>query len=142
MIKRFSRDRRGSSAVEFALLVIPFLLLLFAVLEYGRLMWSRNAIQQIASETARCMGIAGPNCVDSAGTYSDTRTRALIAQRAATYSVPGPSATLSRTATCSGVSGFSQATLTTTFVTVVPGLLAALAGGIELSATACFPNQG
>jgi len=45
------------------------------------------------------------------------------------------------TATCAGVSGFSQVTITYTFQTALPYFLGALTGGVPLTATACFPNQ-
>ena len=32
---RFARDRRGATAIEFSLLALPFVLAMFAVLEYG-----------------------------------------------------------------------------------------------------------
>jgi hypothetical protein len=38
-------------------------------------------------------------------------------------------------------SGFSQVTITYRFQTAVPRLLVALAGGDNLTLTACFPNQ-
>lgn len=140
-MRRLARDRRGASAVEFALVIVPFVLLLFTVVEYGRLLFTRHAFQEIASETARCMGIVAPACADAAQSYSEARTRSLIAADARAFSIAAPAATLSRTATCAGVGGFSQATLTGTFATAVPGLMTALAGGVRLSATACYPNQ-
>lgn len=33
--RRFARDRRGATAIEFALLALPFVFAMFAVLEYG-----------------------------------------------------------------------------------------------------------
>lgn len=33
--RRFARDRRGATAIEFSLLALPFVLAMFAVLEYG-----------------------------------------------------------------------------------------------------------
>ena len=123
------------------MIVVPFLLLLFGVVEFGRLMFTRHAIQEIASETARCMGVVAPNCADAANAYNDAKTRTLIATRSRAYSIATPTAILSRTATCAGVGGFSQATVTGTFVTAAPALIKALAGGVQLSATACYPNQ-
>ncbi|WP_309645214.1 pilus assembly protein [Phenylobacterium sp.] len=37
-LKRFAREKRGATAVEFALISIPFLLLLFGVVEIGMLL--------------------------------------------------------------------------------------------------------
>jgi Flp pilus assembly protein TadG len=134
-------DRSGATAVEFALVVMPLLLLLFAIVEYGRLAWTTSALQQVAIETARCMGVGGPKCADATGVYSAALTTQSATAAAAALSVAAPTVTLNRAATCGGVSGLSQITLTTTFVTAVPQLLTALAGGVTLVATACYPNQ-
>ena len=52
-MRAFSRDRKGTSAVEFAL-IAPFLLLLvMAVLAYGSIFATSLSLQQMAAETAR-----------------------------------------------------------------------------------------
>ncbi len=52
-MRTFSRDRKGTSAVEFAL-VAPFLLLLVAaILAYGSIFATSLSLQQMAAETAR-----------------------------------------------------------------------------------------
>ncbi len=134
-------DRGGATAVEFALVVMPLLMLLFAIVEYGRLAWTTSALQQIAIETARCMAVGGPNCADAGGVYNSTVTTQSAVAAAAALSVAAPAVTLNHAATCGGVSGLSQVTLTTTFTTAVPQLLTALTGGVTLVATACYPNQ-
>jgi Flp pilus assembly pilin Flp len=54
------RDRRGTSAVEFAL-IAPFLLLLVAaILAYGSIFATSLSLQQLAAETARA-SIGGLN---------------------------------------------------------------------------------
>src|SRR5690349_20731691 len=53
MLRGFIRDRRATSAVEFAL-IAPFLLLLVAaILAYGSIFATSLSLQQIAAETAR-----------------------------------------------------------------------------------------
>ncbi len=52
-MRAFSRDRTGTSAVEFAL-IAPFLLLLvMAILAYGSIFATSLSLQQMAAETAR-----------------------------------------------------------------------------------------
>jgi Flp pilus assembly protein TadG len=47
------RDRSGGAAIEFALL-LPFLfLLLYGMIELGRVMWNWNTLQLVADEAAR-----------------------------------------------------------------------------------------
>jgi Flp pilus assembly protein TadG len=53
MLRGLIRDRRATSAVEFAL-IAPFLLLLVAaILAYGSIFATSLSLQQIAAETAR-----------------------------------------------------------------------------------------
>lgn len=60
MMGGLARDRRGASAVEFAL-IAPFLLLLVgAILAYGSIFATSLSLQQVAAETARAT-IAGLN---------------------------------------------------------------------------------
>lgn len=53
LLRGFAKDKRATSAVEFAL-VAPFLLLLVAsILAYGSIFATSLSLQQIAAETAR-----------------------------------------------------------------------------------------
>ena len=52
ILKRFTKDRRGSTAVEFALLAVPFLALVFAIIEssvsFGAHQVTANAVEDLA----------------------------------------------------------------------------------------------
>jgi len=136
-------DSRGAAAVEFALVIIPLLLFLFGIFEFGRLLWTREALQSAAIAGARCMGIGQTECTTS-GSYDAQKTAAYISGQGVALLVPltASNVLLDDAATCSGVGGFSEVTINFTFQTAVPQLLGALADGIPLSASACFPNQG
>jgi Flp pilus assembly protein TadG len=139
---QFKRSVDGTTAVEFALISLPMLLLLLAGMEYGRLMWTRQALQETAVAGARCMGLVQTEC-GTAGVYSSSLTTTYVESIAAKWSVPltASNITLNAAATCGGVTGFSQVSVTYTFVTLAPQLLVALSGGTALSASACFPNH-
>lgn len=143
MLSRFLRDARGTSAVEFAILAGPMALLLVGSLEFGRLYWVRQALQETAIEGARCMGVLQPGC--KAGTsYSSAATTTFIKDTAKGRGVKlsDSDLTLSPNTSCSGVSGFSSVTINYTFETALPPFVAeALVDGLQLTATACFPNQ-
>ena len=71
----------GATAVEFALVLPMFLMLVFGSIEFGRLLWTQQALQETAIAGARCMAIAqGSNANNSpcaaSGRYSSTTTRA------------------------------------------------------------------
>ena len=69
-------DRRGTTALEFALVAPALLLLLFGCIEYARLLWTAQALQLAGDQTARCVAIGGTACsapssyaVTAANTY-------------------------------------------------------------------------
>ncbi len=123
------------------MLVIPFLMFSFGILEFGRLIWTSEALRATAAIGARCMGVLAASCA-SGGTYSSSNTTSYIVSVASGWNITLPSAdlTLSASGSCGGVSGFSSVTITYTFSSLVPELLTALAS-IPITVQACFPNQ-
>src|SRR5688500_18988971 len=53
MKRRSNRERRGASAVEMAVAVAGFLLLVFAIFDYGRLFLVRHVMDSAAREAVR-----------------------------------------------------------------------------------------
>jgi len=139
---RFWHRTEGSSAVEFGIVAFPLFLIVFGILEFGRAMWIREALQQTAIAGARCMGLVQSSCGTS-GTYSSSMALSFVQAQAAAWSVPlaSTNVTLNNAATCGGLTGFSQVTLNYTFKTVVPIMIPSLGSGVPLSAIACFPNE-
>lgn len=134
--------RSGSTGMEFALIALPLMILVFGGVELGRLMWTRNALQQTAVATARCMGVHQKPCV--LGTVVDSaKSVAYATNHALGFSVTIPSTGVAVTpsGTCGGQSGFALVTLTLVFRTAVPALLPTLGTGSTLVTSACFPNQ-
>lgn len=139
---RFARDRTAASAVEFAILAGPLALLLLGSLEFGRLYWTQQALQETAIAGARCMGVLQPDCA-AGGSYSNAGTITFIKDMADGRGITliDSDLTLNPSTTCSGLSGFASVTINYTFETPLPPVFAALANGFDLTATACFPNQ-
>lgn len=139
------RDDRGSAAVEFAAVAMPLMIMMFGVVEYGRLMWAQEALQQVAAATARCMAMTSTSCA-SAGAYSSSNTQSYVISQAQALGLTLTNAniTLNNDTVCAGVTwpsaGFSTVTLTYSFSSIAPSLLHALNGGVNLSATSCYPN--
>jgi Flp pilus assembly protein TadG len=140
--RRLLRARAGVTTLEFGLIAVPMLMLAMGIIEYGRLIWTNQVLEDAAAAGARCMGVLATGCT-SGGAYSASATSTYLQQQLNDAEVAISSATvnLSTSTTCGGVGGFSQVTIAYTFHTVLPLLLTPLANGIPLTAQACFPNQ-
>ena len=101
---RFWRATGGATAVSFALMAGPLLLLAFGGAEFARMMWVREALHETDISTARCMGVLNTNCA-SGGAYSASGALAYLQTRASGWgiSVPSGAVTLDRDAACAGV---------------------------------------
>ncbi len=132
---------RGAAAIEFALVVAPFLALMFGVVEYARYTWTIEAIQETATAGARCIGMNLNGCSPN-GTYSRSIAVSFIQNEAQKWllTVPAANITISTSGSCNGVSGFSQVQVAYTFQSVVPALIAPFATGKVITAAACFPG--
>jgi hypothetical protein len=139
---RFWKDNSGATAVEFALVVGPLLLLLFGTFEFGRLIWTRESLESTAIAGARCVGVKIPACAPG-GTVSRDSTIAYVRNYARDFHVvlPQTAVAMNTDATCGGSSGFAEIEITYTFRSAVGPFLEALGAGVEIKASACFPNQ-
>jgi Flp pilus assembly protein TadG len=138
----------GATAIEFALVAPMFLMLVFGSIEFGRLLWTKEALQETAIAGARCVAIAqgsGQNkspCA-SGGSYSSTTADSYIQTVASGWglTVPTSGIALYPTGNSSACTGLSQVTLTYLFNSVVPQLVRLSSSGIALTASACYPNN-
>ena len=53
VVRRFARETRAASAVEFGLVVVPFLGLLLTIIETGFVVWTSEGLQTAVSDAAR-----------------------------------------------------------------------------------------
>ena len=129
--------------MEFALIAVPFLMLSMGTIEFGRVIWTQEALQMTATQGARCIGLRASYCA-AGGAYSQSNATTHIIAVAKGWDVKLASSQISVTNSSanSACSGLSEVTITYTFQTAVPGLLKMLVGGPTLSGHACFPNQG
>ncbi|GAA3709376.1 hypothetical protein GCM10022268_18330 [Sphingomonas cynarae] len=129
----FRRDRRGATAIEFALLAPVFLGMIFSLVEGGRMLWIKQTLAEVAFSTARCMSV-------SVACDTEAKQKGYALTRAAGYGqtliaanvVPAPNTT------CNGAAGMSQVTITTAFNSPVTGLLPILPSTV--SGLGCFPK--
>jgi Flp pilus assembly protein TadG len=137
-----ARAQRATTAVEFAICALAMVLIVVGFIEFGRLTWSFEVLQEVAAEAARCMGLGASSC-SSGGVYSSANTTGYIVTLANSRGVVinAGMVALNATATCGGATGFSQVSITYGFVTAAPVLLTSLADGFTVPASACFPNH-
>lgn len=64
--KAFSRSRRGSTAVEFALVAFPFFLLIMSILELGLIALSSATVKNGVREAARESRVGSAQCLSRA----------------------------------------------------------------------------
>jgi Flp pilus assembly protein TadG len=55
--RRFAKDERGSTAIEFMLLVFPFVLMLFAIIETGLSFATQQVMSNAADDLARSLRV-------------------------------------------------------------------------------------
>ncbi|GAA4375703.1 TadE/TadG family type IV pilus assembly protein [Agromyces bauzanensis] len=59
MSSRTTSGERGAAAVEFALVLLPLILLVFGILEYGRIYMVQLSLSNAARDAARAVAISG-----------------------------------------------------------------------------------
>jgi Flp pilus assembly protein TadG len=138
-LRSLAADIRGATAVEFSLVIVPFVLLLTGGLEYGRLLWTKSALAETAIVGARCFGMLQKECA-SGGVLSTTAgTTYIIAQAArSALSLTSSNIAITTSATCGGVSGFVSVTIGYTFTSPFMPFINGQPS-IALSESACFP---
>jgi Flp pilus assembly protein TadG len=149
MLNQLHRTRKAVAALEFALLATPLLLLVLGILEFGRLMWFREALQMTANQGARCMGVVATSCASN-GVYDGPTTTTYIEHVANNWGITlvGANVSLVRPSTNANclptlttpLTPMSEVTITYTFQTAVPQLFNMLIGK-SLTSHACFPNS-
>ena len=88
-------DRRGTTAIEFAILLPAFLLLFLGVFEFGRIIWTQVTLQQAVQAAARCLAVGQCTSANTA-TYAAQQTYGLsISANDFTVSTPSCGAEVS-----------------------------------------------
>jgi hypothetical protein len=76
MTKGFKNNERGSSVVEVAMAAGVFFMLIFGIIEFGRLLYTHNALTDAARRGARYAAlhheVPGNTCVENAIIYGET----------------------------------------------------------------------
>ncbi len=132
-LRSLPTNRSGASAVEFALVAPVLLVFILLLVEGGRMEWTRQTIQEVAANSARCMALGTASC------NSDSAVQAYARSLAVDRGVSLGKATVTTAAnqTCNAVSGMNRVSIALPY-RVASGLLPA--GPTSLEASACFPT--
>ncbi len=123
-VKRFGGDRRGVIGLEFGLLALPLVVLLFGAFELGMTLKTRAALQYGAELAARCAAVTPTTCGTSA------QVQAHVAPRLGGVAVPANAFTL-MTAGCGKL-----VTVSMTYQGATSNLLPR---PVVLSGRSCYP---
>lgn len=138
MIRHLFRDRRGATAVEFALVAPAMLAMIFLLLEGGRMIWTQQVLQETAFAAARCMALKSSDCTDVSAmpAWAVTRARA-SGVRIAAGAVHIESNAASNNPLCQNQLGMNGVAITSPFASRIRHILPVAGHG--LTASACFP---
>jgi Flp pilus assembly protein TadG len=127
-------DRRGSTALEFAIVGSPFILLLLFIVGGGMLLWAKSAMQIAAAQTARCVAIGSLDCTDRTAYATG-----VLQQWGVANILPSVVVSVQTGQTCSFTAGhYASVTLTAAagpVGQVIPGM-----SNATMTSTACFPS--
>ena len=74
LVRNLLRRGDGTAALEFALCAPLLLTCMLGVIEFGRVMWTQNALHYAVADAARCMTFDATDC-GSAGTTESYAAR-------------------------------------------------------------------
>ncbi len=111
-LANLAKNRRGATAVEFALIAPIFLIMAFGVFEMGRAMWIKSSLQFAVEEAARYAMVNTSATTTTISTYAQTRyTNAGLSSTGVTFAA---------TQDTTGGINYVSITGTTTFAVQVP----------------------
>jgi Flp pilus assembly protein TadG len=134
--------RRGTTALEFAMVVPPLMVLMFSCIEFGRLLWTWQGMQLAGDQVARCVAISGAACT-TPSSYAISQAAnfgVVITAAAVTVANTPPSVTNATACSPPGGNTATQVKLSLAFSSPVSLLIPALAQ--TLTTTSCYPWTG
>ena len=132
-IKRLRADNLGSTMVEFALVAPALMAFIFLILEGGRMIWTKQLLEDAALDSARCLGLRALPCKTDAG------VQAFAVEQATSSGVRLLTAnvTVQANVACNGTNGLGRVRLEVPYSSPAAGFLPVKID--KLSAEACFP---
>ena len=131
---RIGADRRGTAALEFAMVGGLLVILLLGCVEIGLMMWTGSALQSVAAQTARCTAIGACANPQQAQQFAVSLAGQWIGANAITTN----DVTVAAGTSCHGQAGaFAIVTISESIWSGT--FLKPITGGVQ-SVMACFPT--
>ena len=143
MRPRARLGRAGTTALEFAFAAPVLMVMLFACLEYGRMLWIWQVLQLTSDQTARCVAIGASACA-TPSSYAVATASGLGAQGLASSAVlvdNQPPNTTNATA-CSPPAGNTEVRVRLSLAFTSPAAAIIPSLNQTLSTTSCYPLTG
>jgi len=115
IFKFYFRDTRAATAVEFAIIALPFIIMVFGVMEVSRILWIRNGVEFAAKETIRYAAINND--------MSDDAFQTFAAGKLEDMALPGGNLNISSSTYTSNTVDFIQINVNYDIDTVFSGFL-------------------
>lgn len=138
ILEKFIKNQSGNSAVEFSILAAPAFLCIFGAIETSRYFWAYSALQETASDAARCVALRTDNCSSDQVSGNTALIDKYIKDQAKIRGIDPNKLDLSiqDNAPCRGSSNFSSVTIIFGFNNVYT-----MYEDKTINVTGCFPNQ-
>ena len=135
-MRRLLANGRGAGAIEFALVAPVFLMMVFLILDGGRMLFTKQALNETAAAAARCAALKPSGCKTVAEVKSWTAARGSQRSR---LSLTSDMVTASLSTSCNGQSSMAQVTITKPYPKSAMNLLPQSVVPATLISTSCFP---
>ncbi|WFU10373.1 pilus assembly protein [Rhizobium sp. CB3090] len=125
MIRRFAGNAKGTSAVEFALTAPLFIILAFAIGQFGLFLWTQLGLQHAVDLSARCASLMQTTCADTGS------IQAYAVSQAYGLNIDSSVFSVSKDACGQNVTAAYTYTIAIPFLPSMP---------VNIAATSCFPT--
>jgi Flp pilus assembly protein TadG len=134
---RWRLDDRGTTAIEFALVVPLVFLFVFALIEIYFVLFNFQQVQAVASETARCVAIGSSRCSSGGAVYAVTQAAPGHGIGALTSQMVDVNANTA----CGGATNMTKITITYPLTHALPvNVIPSFMANYNLIGVGCFPN--